>query len=109
MQPQNERVREEYKIHGKGYVDEYQIEYEWEGAWWRINCLKSPHNPWRYEPDEQVKHHLMKDDHVCVVKGEEPKTLEAAVALCFIWMEGYSHFCRYRVFPDLQRRYDIVR
>lgn len=97
-------ITKQYRIRGPGYVDEYTIHIEWQGQHYVLSCSNSPYNPRR---SKYAEHHLMKSGRICIREGHEPKTLDRALALIALWMEGYSAYCRSGSFPTETKRYNV--
>ena len=85
--------------------DLYTIEFRLQpGGHYDIHCTEHPTN--RYDPSVS-NCHLYSSGKVCVAGGKEPRTLDRAMAIAFIWMEGYSQYCRSGVFPTGAKRVNV--
>jgi hypothetical protein len=56
-----------------------------------IDCEEHPDNP---HGGGVTDHHLYSSNRVCVASGREPRSLDRAVAIAHVFMNGYAHWCR---------------
>ena len=96
--------RKHYENKQPTYVDHYTIAYRREDkGWFTLLAEKHPHDPFHKEES-----HLYKDlIEVCVHKGKEPRTFEAAEALAYFWMLGFSEYVRTGEFPKGKRTVNV--
>jgi len=96
-------VRKRYRQtpHGDLYTLEFRPQTD---GHWDIYALESPHNPY---DTSVVKCHLYERGEVCVAAGKEPRTLDRAVAIAFIWMDGYSVYVPEGRFPTGAKRVNV--
>ena len=83
----------------------YQIEYAWNGTYYVMYVLERPPCP---RPDEHPNnYHLLAGDQICVTQGREPRTLDRAQAIAYVWMRGYSEFLATGRFPNPAHRVNV--
>lgn len=79
--------------HGDTYTLEFRPQPD---GHFDIFAIESPRNP----RDSSVSIcHLYPSGEVCVASGREPRTLDRALAIAFVWMDGYSTYIRTGQFP----------
>lgn len=85
--------------------DHYTIRYESQSdGMWKIYADAHPANSF----DSSVsKCHLYSSSEICVFAGKEPRTMDRAQAIAFVWMEGYSQYVRSGSFPTGKKRVRI--
>jgi hypothetical protein len=95
-------VQKRYRVNGK---DNYTIRYERQSnGTFRIMCTEHPYNA---HSTSVTKCHLFSNGEVCVTGGKEPRTLDRAVAIAQVWMEGYSRYVRTGKFPTGRKRVNV--
>ncbi len=95
-------VTKRYRVRGS---DTYTIHFERQaGGTYRIRCTEHPTN--RYSSDA-TKCHLYNSGNVCVTAGKEPRSLDRAVAVAQVWMNGYSSYVRTGKFPNGKSRVNV--
>jgi hypothetical protein len=87
------------------YGHRYRIEYAWNGSFYAMYVLERPPSP---QPDLHPNtYHLLEADKVCVAQGREPKTLDRAKAIAYVWMRCYSQFVKTGHFPNPAHRVNV--
>ncbi len=88
-------VRKRYRQtpHGDMYTLEFRQQSD---GHFDIYAIESPPNP---QNTSVSICHLCASGKVCVAAGKEPRTLDRALAIAFIWIDGYSAYIRTGVFP----------
>lgn len=85
------------RFRNANYGDSYTIDFVQDGEIIRLYCLEHPHNPRSTNVSEC---HLYSSNEICVAKGKEPRTLDRAVAISQLFVNGYSQYVRTGSFPN---------
>ena len=85
--------------------DHYTLEFRPQSdGHFDIYALESPSNP---QSQAVTACHLYVSGEVCVAAGKEPRTLDRALAIAFVWMDGYSVFVRTGKFPTGVKKVNV--
>jgi hypothetical protein len=101
----NGRSRQVLTYHDHVYKHLYQIEYAWNGTYYTMFVMERPPSPY---PDWHPNtYHILDGDQICVTAGREPRTLDRAKAIAYVWMRGYSQFVATGQFPNPAHRVNV--
>ena len=92
-----------YEDHDYGF--RYVIEYAWNGTFYVMYVKQRPPNP--HPNVHQHTFHILDVDRICVTRGREPRTLDRAKAIAYVWMRGYSQFVATGRFPNPAHRVNV--
>lgn len=95
-------VTKRYRVRG---TDNYTISFERQSnGTYKIRCTEHPANSYS---SAATKCHLYGSGDVCVTAGKEPRSLDRAVAIAQVWMNGYSTYVRTGRFPTGKSRVNV--
>lgn len=96
------KVSRHYLVNG---VDRYVIDYlPQSNGTWKLYCFQHPHNS---RNSAVTICHLYSSGEICVAAGNEPRSLERAMAIGMFWANGYSNYIRTGTFPNGQTKVNV--
>jgi hypothetical protein len=78
-------------------VDRYGIDVRVANGHYTLHAVTHPPNTRGGTVND---HHLCSDGKICVVAGQEPRTIDRAKAIAMSWCDGWSKYQRGKPFPN---------